>query len=106
VIIDHRTYEMHPGRMPDWLALWEREALPLQIKYLEGFVGMFRTEVGPMNEVVHLWRYADMADRERRRNAMEADPAWQQFRRNVAALGAIRKQHTKILVPVPFSPMR
>lgn len=106
MIIDHRTYEMHPGKLGEWLKLWEAEALPLQMKYLEGFVGMFTTEVGNLNQVVHMWRYADMGDRERRRAAMEADPAWQSFRRNVVALGALKSTENKILRPVPFSPLR
>lgn len=106
MIIDHRTYEMHPGRQGDWLELWEKEALPLQLKYLEGFVGMFTSEVGPLNEVIHLWRYADMGDRERRRAAMEADPAWVAFRKHVFELGALKQLENKILRPVPFSPIR
>lgn len=106
MILDHRTYEMHPAKLGDWLKLWEREALPLQLKYLEGFVGMFTTEVGQLNQIVHMWRYESMGDRERRRAAMEADPAWQEFRRHVQEQGSLKQLENKILRPVPFSPMK
>ena len=106
MIIDHRTYTMHPGKLPAWLELWERMALPYQMKYLENFVGMFTCDVGDLNQVVHMWRYEDQGDRERRRTAMQADPGWQEFVREVAKLGALKKTKNKILKPVPFSPMR
>lgn len=38
MIIDHRTYTMYPGKLQAWLELWERMALPYQMKYLENFV--------------------------------------------------------------------
>jgi hypothetical protein len=34
MIIDHRTYELQPGRVRDFLALYEREGLPVQTKHL------------------------------------------------------------------------
>lgn len=106
MIIDHRTYTMHPGKLGAWLELWERMALPYQMKYLENFVGMFTCDVGDLNQVVHMWRYEDQGDRERRRAAMYADPGWQEFVREVAKLGALKKTKNKILKPVPFSPLQ
>ncbi len=106
MIIDHRTYDFHPGKLAPWLEVYEKYALPVQQKHLGRLVGFFTTEVGPINQVVFMWAYEDMGDRERRRAAMEADPAWAEFRKHSAPLGALKQQTNKILKPVSFSPIR
>ena len=74
MIVDHRTYELQPGRLRDFLALYEKEGLPVQKKHLGNLIGFFTTEVGNVNEIVHIWGYEDLADRTKRRAAMAADP--------------------------------
>lgn len=106
MIVDHRTYYIQPVRVGDWLALWQRMALPLQMKHLGGFVGMFTCDVGDLNQVVHMWAYDDQGARERQRDAMNADPDWQDFRTAVGESGLIDYQDTKILKPVPFSTLK
>ncbi len=65
MIIDHCTYAARPGaRLP---RLYERQGLPVQMKYLGHLVGYFTTEVGNVNEIVHIWAYQDLADRTKRR---------------------------------------
>ena len=34
MIVDHRTYELQPGRLRDFLALYEKEGLPVQLRDL------------------------------------------------------------------------
>ena len=55
MIVDHRTYELQPGRLRDFLALYEKEGLPVQAKHLGHLVGFFTTEIGNVNEIVHIW---------------------------------------------------
>ena len=64
----------------------------------------FTTDAGVVNEVVHMWRYADMGDRERRRAAMDADPEWQVFRKRTSHF--VQSMRSRILRPTDFSPMR
>jgi NIPSNAP len=52
--------------------------------------------------VVHLWQYEDLADRERRRDAMEADPEWQAYRRVALEEDTLVDMENQILKPVPF----
>jgi len=106
MIIDHRTYYTKPVKTGDFLELWERMALPYQMKYLEGFVGMFTRDVGDLSQVVHMWSYADQGDRERRRTAMYEDPGWLEYVKALKESELIVKMETKILKPVPFSPLR
>src|ERR1700757_3601808 len=80
MIFDHRTYNIKPNRLGKFLETYERLALPLQRKYLGEPYGFFVTHIGPMSRVVHLWQYENLADREQRRDAMEADPEWRAYR--------------------------
>ena len=106
MVVDHRTYDFHPGKIGGWLDAYEREALPIQTKHLGQLLLFAVTECGPINQVVFLWAYAGMGDRDRRRNAMVADPAWTAFGKTTAALGALKQQTTMILKPTAFSPIR
>jgi hypothetical protein len=106
MIVDLRIYTCHPGRMPEWVALYKEYGWPLQQKYLGRCIGWFTTVEGELNTVVHLWAYEDQADRERRRNAMAADPAWQDFLRRSKELGALVRQENRILRPSDFSPVQ
>ena len=104
MIVDHRTYELQPGRLRDFLALYEKEGLPVQLKHLGNLVGYYTTEVGNVNEIVHMWGYADLGDRTKRRAAMAADPAWQAYLQK--SRDYMKHMNNKILVPTTFSPTK
>lgn len=105
MIVEMRTYTVKPLRMADFLHLYEHAALPLQIKYLGHLIGFFVTEVGPLNQVVHLWGFDSLAERESRRRKMEEDPGWAPYRDALRDLDVIVLQETKMLKSVPFSPL-
>ena len=104
MIVELRTYTIKPLRTQDFLQLYERAALPLQKKYLGHLIGFYVSEIGPLNEVVHLWGYDSLAERERRRHAMEQDPGWPLYRTALRELDVIERQETKILKTAAFSP--
>ena len=106
MILDHRTYSFRPGTVQKWLCKYEIDGLPIQRRYLGEFIGMFTTEVGNLHQVVFMWRYESMGDREARRANMEADPAWKTFIEEIWALDAIVEQNIKILRPASFSPLQ
>ena len=105
MIVDLRTYTMVPGRLAAFLEMYEKEGLPIQNKHLGKPNGYFVTEIGALNQVVHLWGYASLADREKKRAAMEADPDWAAYRKKSAAAGNIHTQENKILKSTSFSPL-
>ena len=105
MIVEQRTYTLKPLRAADYLSLYERMGLPLQTKYLGHLIGFFVSEVGPLNQVVHLWGFESLAERERRRKQMEADPEWPLFLNAVRELDVILQQETKLLRSVSFSPL-
>ncbi|MBA2961411.1 MULTISPECIES: NIPSNAP family protein [Ramlibacter] len=105
MLVEQRTYTLKPLRTRDFLALYERAALPLQKKYLGHLVGFFVSELGPLNQVVHLWAFDSLAERERRRAAMESDPDWPAYVDALRELDIVQQQETKMLRSVPFSPI-
>jgi len=105
MIVDLRTYTLVPGRLAAYLELYEKEGLPAQIRHLGKLIGYFTTEIGPLNQVVHLWGYESLADRDKRRAALELDPEWIAYRKKSAGLGNVQHQENKILKSTAFSPL-
>jgi hypothetical protein len=104
-IVELRTYTFKPLRLRDFLSLYERAALPLQKKHLGHLVGFFVLEIGPLNQVVHLWAFESLADRERRRKALEEDSGWPTYVDALRALDIVLEQESKILRSATFSPV-
>ena len=103
MIIEKRTYTFHPGKVQEFLALYEREGLPLHTKYLT-MVGYFVTDIGPLNQIITMWSYDSMADRDDRRARLYADPEWIAFGPKTTPL--IQTMESAILKPTSFSPIR
>jgi hypothetical protein len=103
VIYEMRTYRMKVGTVPAYLRLVEDEGIAVQRSHLGQLVGYFFSDIGPLNEIVHVWAYADLNDREARRAKLAADPRWQDFLPKIQAL--IEVMDNKILKPAAFSPL-
>jgi hypothetical protein len=102
MIVEERIYTLHPGTAPDYLAAYEREGFAVQKGHLGNLVGYFSTEIGPLNQIVHMWAYRDLKEREERRARLAADPQWKVYREKVRPF--LNLQENKILVPARFSP--
>jgi hypothetical protein len=102
MIYEHRTYTLHHGTMDVYLERYRTQALPLQLKHLGRLLGFFVSDIGTLNQVVHIWAYDSMADREQRRAALDADPAWVSFKD--INRGSFVHQEVRILRPASFSP--
>jgi hypothetical protein len=104
MIVEQRTYTLHPGKVPEYLRLYQAEGMAIQTRILGRMVGYFTTEIGPLNQIVHMWGYDSFEDRARRRAEMAADKGWQAYIAKIQPF--IQKQESKILVPTAFSPIR
>ncbi|HEY8612419.1 MAG TPA: NIPSNAP family protein [Roseomonas sp.] len=102
MIVEERIYTLQPGTAPQYLAVYEAEGLAVQKQHLGRMVGYFTTEFGPLNQIVHMWAYRDLAERRVRRAALAADPRWEAFREKVRPL--LVTQENKLLMPARFSP--
>ncbi|MGE8615574.1 MAG: NIPSNAP family protein [Achromobacter veterisilvae] len=100
MIVEQRTYTTHPGKWRDYLALYEAEGLGVQRRILGRMVGYYYSEAGALNQIVHLWAYQDLQEREARRALLAADPQWQAYVRKMLPL--LQHQESKLLKPASF----
>ena len=105
MIFDLRIYTLRPGMLAKWLKMYEEFGHATQVKHCGEPVFYATTEVGPLNQVVHVWKYASQADREQKRAALMNDPAFQEYLRRSAEMGAHAQQENRILKSVSFSPL-
>ncbi|MGO6711132.1 NIPSNAP family protein [Rhizobium leguminosarum] len=97
-----RTYRLKNGTIPQYLKVVEEEGIEIQKSHLGTLVGYFFSEIGTINEIVHIWAFASLDDREARRQRLLADPRWQVFLPKIRDL--IEVAENKIMKPANFSP--
>lgn len=104
MLVEQRTYELKPGSLNEFLRAYEAEGLAIQRAALGNLLGYFVTEVGALNRVVQLWGYESFEDRLQRRAQLGANADWRAFASRNGAL--IVSQHSQLLVPASFSPIK
>ena len=100
--IEIRTYRLRNGAIPEYLAA-VAEGIEIQRRHLGTLVGYYASEIGPINQIIHIWAFASLDDREARRAALMADPDWRAFLPRIRDL--IEVAETKIMKPAAFSPV-
>lgn len=73
-LVDHRIYTIRLRKMGEFLEVFNRLAMPILMQTLGHPQGFYVSQVGPLNQFVHLWAYEDLADYERRSQARDAHP--------------------------------
>lgn len=106
MIYELRTYTLAPGTLQPYLRLSRDVGRKIRGDRYGKLEGAWSPEFGTVNQYIHLWSYADLADRQRAREGLAKDKAW-----NTEYTPQIRPmlvaQENKILAPVssvPFSP--
>ena len=62
MIIEQRTYTCHPGKAGAYIKAYAAEGLAIQRPILGNLVGYFTTDIGVLNQVIHLWAYQDLQE--------------------------------------------
>jgi hypothetical protein len=106
MIVDARTYTVNPGKLPAYLKHVEDNAVPLQAKYGFRQRGYYTVETGGLNKVVHFWEWENAQERQDQRNALNADPAWTDYRKGSAEMIAAQENSlwaaTDVVAPFAF----
>ena len=97
MIYEIRTYRLKTGSLAEVEKRFG-EGYEHRKKY-SPLAAFWHTEIGPLNEIVHVWPYADLAERARIRAAAAKDPNWPP---KIADF--IREMQSEIVVPFPFVP--
>ena len=97
MIFEIRTYLMKPGSIPEVEKRFG-EGLPARQK-LSRFVGFWRSEVGTLNQIIHIWAYKDLNERDAIRAKAIETKVWP-----VKIQEFILEMESKIVHAAPFSP--
>ncbi len=104
MIYELRTYQLVVGGLPEYLETVKTKLLPVIAEHGLKPVGFWYTEIGTLNEVVHLWAFADLNERQQKWGSWARDP------RRGEILGKLRQvilsQSNKILTPAEFSELK
>jgi NIPSNAP len=100
-LYEFRTYTYGPGAIPKVIEAWsprikERSAVSPLI-----FVGF--TDIGGLNQWVHVWAYKNMGERETLRAKAMKPGQWPPPRHDSVIL---HKQQSTFAIPAPWSPLR
>jgi len=104
MFVEMRTYTLHPGKIAAYLGLYESEGMAIQKPILGRMVGYYSTEIGALNQIVHMWAYEDLKERSEKRARLQADPRWQEYLKKTGPL--LVSQESKILNPAPFMTLK
>lgn len=99
MIYEVRTYQLKPRSVPEFIDTFG-QALPIREKASK-LSGFFYTDIGPLNEVIHVWPFKNLGDREKKRGQFppEKKLGWPP---QVAHLA--NAMNSEIFIPAPFSP--
>ncbi|MDA0274834.1 MAG: NIPSNAP family protein [Proteobacteria bacterium] len=102
MVVDFRQYTLKTGTVQAFLEMFQQEGLEPQQRILGNFMGLYRTEIGDVNQIIMMFGYADSGERERRRAALYKDPAFAAYLKKAREL--IVKQEVRLLVAAPCNP--
>ena len=97
MIYEMRTYDLKPRSLPEVEKRFG-EAYEKRKKYSE-LAAFWHTEIGPLNQIIHVWGYADLAERAKIREAAVKDGVWPP---KISEF--IVHQRAEIMIPFSFSP--
>jgi hypothetical protein len=90
-----RTFDLNPGMVPEFEKRYA-EAIPQRTK-ISPLGAFWHTEIGPLNQVIAVWPYQDMADRERARGEAAKAGIWPPKVQDLIA-----REEVWVLNPAPF----
>ena len=97
MIYEVRTYDLKPRSLPEVEKRFG-EAYEYRKKY-SPLAAFWHTEIGPLNQIIHVWPYKDLQERARVREVAAKDPNWPPKIREF-----IKAQRSDIMVPFDISP--
>jgi hypothetical protein len=101
-LFELRTYTVVVGKMADVVDLYTREGWPVLQRHPPKLVGYFTGDVGALNQLVHLWKFDDDADRRAFWGAVFKDPQFLAFAAKLRPM--FTAQENKLLLAAPWGP--
>src|SRR5260370_16591319 len=76
MIYELRTYTVKPGTIGDMVKAASTVSRDIRGDNFGKLEGYWSTEIGPLNQVLHMWSYSDYAERTRLRAELAKNPRW------------------------------
>ncbi len=76
MIYELRTYTLKPGTVADMVKAASTVSRDIRGNDYGRLEGYWSTEIGPLNQVMHLWSYSDFNERTRLRAELAKNPRW------------------------------
>ncbi|MCB1742659.1 MAG: NIPSNAP family protein, partial [Gammaproteobacteria bacterium] len=94
-----RTYTLRPGGAAEMAERWQAH-LPGRLA-LSPLAGVFTSDIGGLNQWLHIWAYESLDQRVAVRKKATAEGIWPP-----PGASPVVSQENKIVLPAPFSPMQ
>ena len=104
MVYELRNYQLRMGALSTYLELAENKLLPALAEHGIKPTGFWKTEIGTLNEVVHLWAFKDLNEREEKWAKWFQDPRRVEYMKTLSQV--IMSQSNKILTPTTFSQLK
>lgn len=101
-IYEMRTYQVVVGQMAAVIDLYKNEGWLVLQHHPQKLVGYFTGDVGAMNQLVHIWKFDDDADRRAFWAGVFGDPAFLAFAKQLRPM--LSSQDNKLLMSAPWGP--
>jgi hypothetical protein len=76
MIYELRTYTVKPGALGDMIKAASTVSRDIRGNDYGKLEGYWSTEIGPLNQVMHLWSYGNFEERARLRGELAKNPRW------------------------------
>ncbi len=103
-VYELRTYTLYVGKMAEATEYYTTIGYPALEKggHAKKLVGYFQADVGMINQLVHLWKFNDDADRRAHWAGVFANKEFMVFAGKFRPL--VMTQEVKLLLPAPWGP--
>ncbi len=103
MIYEHRTYNILPGKMPEFIEAFGDMVVPLFEKHGARLIGTWETAIGHNNEFTYILGFKDLADQERFWRVFRQDEQLKKYRQGGTRVAYVA---SKILHPTTYSPLK
>ena len=104
MIYDFRVYTFKPGGINTYMKAVEEFSISIRAKYGVKLAGWYYSDIGELNQVVHIWGYRDHAHLEEAKAQVAKDPDWT-GKYLPAVAGLLESQKTYLMLSPDFAPV-
>jgi hypothetical protein len=103
MVYDFRVYTLKPGGVSEYMAAVKEVGKPIRDKYGVKLAGWYYSEIGDLNQVVHIWAFNDYEHMAEAKAQVAADPDWT-GKYVPRVRGLIASQKTYVMLSPDFAP--